>query len=165
MAIKRRRIEIDAPVSVEHYWFAYRIARLSTRIERKVTSIHSKSYHLNLASWRVLANVARYQPLSQKQLGQYTATEAPKVTRAVGVLVAKKLITDTKDKTDRRRSVLRLTRKGRGVFEGVAKTIGKAEKVLFSDLSAKEKGLLRSWLERMEKQLDSEPLSEDWSNL
>jgi DNA-binding MarR family transcriptional regulator len=162
---QQEKLELEAPVATEHYWFAYRIARLSNRIERSVTAVHSTRHHLTLVCWRVLANIARYQPLSQKELGGYTATDPPKVTRAVALLVAQKLITDVKDETDRRRSVLRLTRKGREVFEEVAKIIGKAESVLFADLKPAERKQLRSWIERMEQKFDGGPLAKAWRDL
>ena len=152
----------EDPVSPRYNWVSYRLSLLSSRFAAFVAPIYMTRHKLNVACWRILANIARHQPLSQKELGQYTAIDAPKVTRAIAVLVQRKYVLRKQDQNDRRRVVLRLTEKGRAVFEDVGDIITRADQALLAALDPSERKALQSAIEKMEKQMQSGPLAGSW---
>ena len=150
------------PYAGRYNWVSYRLTVLSSRFAKFVAPIYTTRHGLNVAAWRILANIARHQPLSQKELENYTVTDAPKVTRAIAVLLRKKYISRDVDPNDRRRAVLRLTAKGASVFEDVGDIITRADRALVDALSAEERKALLSALDKMEQQMRAGRLSGTW---
>jgi DNA-binding MarR family transcriptional regulator len=135
---------------------------VSTRFAKFVAPIYMTRHGLNVAAWRILANIARHEPVSQKELGDYTVTDAPKVTRAIATLLRRKYITREVDPNDRRRAVLRMTAKGRTVFEDVGNIITRADQSLLQGLTSEERRALLSALDKMEEQMRAGSLSGSW---
>jgi DNA-binding MarR family transcriptional regulator len=156
------RKRTDEPLAARYNWISYRLTVLASRFAKFVAPIYTTRHGLNVAAWRILANIARHQPLSQKELGEYTVTDAPKVTRALAELERRKYISREVDPNDRRRAVLRLTAKGRSVFEDVGSIITRADQALLEGLAPDERRALLSALEKMEKQMRDGRLSGSW---
>lgn len=152
----------DDRVPARYTWVSYRLSLLSSRFARFVAPVYKTRHELNVAEWRILANIARHQPLSQKELAEYTAVDAPKVTRAVETLVRRKYVNREVDANDRRRAILRLTDKGRTVFEDVANIITRADRALLATLNASEREALLSALEKMEEEMGAGGLAGSW---
>jgi DNA-binding MarR family transcriptional regulator len=149
-------------VAGRYNWISYRLSVLSAHFARFVAPIYVTRHGLNVAAWRILANIARHQPLSQKELAEYTAVDATKVTRAIDMLVQMKFVIREVDANDRRRAVLTLTDKGRAVFEDVAAIITRADDALLSTLDPAERRALLSALEKMETEMNHGKLAGNW---
>src|SRR6185437_7706403 len=110
----------DAVIPLEH-WIGYRFSLISARLGNYVAQMYASRHDLTVPAWRSLAVIARYQPLTAKQLGTLTSSDAFKVARAIELLVRRGLIHRDVDKMDRRRANLRLSAEGRKVYKEIEK--------------------------------------------
>src|SRR6516164_8603430 len=97
----------------------YRLSVAANRVSRLFARRYSDAYGLSIPEWRVLAIVGRYDTLSPSLVGEWTAMDKVKVSRAAASLVARGLLRQAPDPEDGRGRLLRLTRRGAGVYEGM----------------------------------------------
>ncbi len=97
----------------------YRLSVAANRVSRLFARRYSESYGLGIPEWRVLAMVGRFGTLSPSAVGEWTAMDKVKVSRAAASLVARGMLRQTQDPSDGRGRLLRLTRKGMAVRDGM----------------------------------------------
>lgn len=90
----------------------YRLAVTSGQVSRLFTRNYAENFGLTIPEWRVLAVVGRYETLSPSGVGELTAMDKVKVSRAAASLVSRGLVKQSQDPSDGRGRLLRLTRKG-----------------------------------------------------
>lgn len=145
-------------------WIGYRFGLIAARLGNFLTPMYASRHNLTLPAWRGLAVIARYQPLTAKQLAMLTSTDAFKVTRAIELLVKRGLIRRDVDRNDRRRASLSLTADGRKVYRDIEKFVVKVEDELIAALDARELATLRQSIDKLEQQLESRVRSRDWES-
>jgi DNA-binding MarR family transcriptional regulator len=150
-----------APIPLEN-WIGYRFSLISVRLGEFVAQMYASRYDLSMPAWRSLAVIARYQPLTAKQLGTLTSSDAFKVARAIELLVRRRLIRRDVDKADRRRANLRLTTDGRKVYRDIEKFTMRVEGELTATLGANEREILTQVLDKLDLQLESRIRVHDW---
>lgn len=79
-----------------------------------------RSYGLTEQQWRVLRALSEVDRLDAGKLAERSFLLAPSLTRILQNLEQQGLVTRTADKSDQRRSVVALAKKGRQLFERVA---------------------------------------------
>jgi DNA-binding MarR family transcriptional regulator len=136
-------------------WIGYRFSLISARLGEFVASMYAKRHDLTVPAWRSLAVIARYQPLTAKQLAARTSSDAFKVARAIDLLVRRGLIHRDVDKEDRRRVNLRLSAGGRKVYKDIEKFVVRVERELAAALDPREVAMLRQSLDKLDRQLES----------
>lgn len=124
--------------------------------------MYATRHDLTMPAWRSLAVIARYQPLTAKELASLTSSDAFKVTRAIELLVRRGLIRRDVDRNDRRRASLRLTGKGRRVYRDIEIFVVRVERALIAALDARELTILRRSLDKLDRQLDSRIKPRGW---
>src|SRR3982750_1327325 len=134
------------PIPLEN-WTGYRFGLLATRLGNFIAPMYASRHDLTMPAWRSLAVIARYQPLTAKQLASLTSSDAFKVARAIELLVRRGLIHRDVDKADRRRANLRLTADGRRIYKDIEKFVVRVETELSTALSADEREVLRRVLD------------------
>ena len=90
----------------------YRLAVTSGQVARLFTRNYAENFGLTIPEWRVLAVVGRFETLSPSAVGELTAMDKVKVSRAAASLVSRGLLKQSQDPSDGRGRLLRLTRKG-----------------------------------------------------
>ena len=90
----------------------YKLSVAANRVSRLFARRYSEAYGLTIPEWRVLAMVGRFGTLSPSAVGEWTAMDKVKVSRAAASLVERGLLKQTQDPKDGRGRLLRLTRKG-----------------------------------------------------
>jgi homoprotocatechuate degradation regulator HpaR len=70
--------------------------------------------------WRVLRVICEAGEIDATQLARAACVLAPSLTRILKALEARELIAQTRDPSDRRRSIVTLTEDGRGLLRGAA---------------------------------------------
>jgi DNA-binding MarR family transcriptional regulator len=136
-------------------WIGYRFSLISARLGEFVASMYTSRYDLTVPAWRSLAVIARYQPLTAKQLASRTSSDAFRVARAIDLLVRRGLIHRDVDKDDRRRVNLRLSAEGRKVYKAIEKFVVRVERELAAALDPREVAMLRQSLDKLDRQLES----------
>src|SRR5271166_84032 len=127
----------------------YRLSVAANRVSRLIARRYSEAYGLNIPEWRVLAIVGRFDTLSPSAVGEWTAMDKVKVSRAAASLVARGLLRQTQDPHDGRGRLLRLTRRGGTVYEGMVPLACELEGQLAEGLSRSEWGVLLKALDKL----------------
>src|ERR1700733_3544594 len=97
----------------------FRLSVAAESVSHLIARHHLAHSDLAMPEWRLLAAVGRFGVLSPTAAGERTAMDKVKVSRAAAGLVARGLLRQTKDPEDGRGRLLRLTRKGAPVHQGV----------------------------------------------
>ena len=98
----------------------YRLSVAATRVSRLFARRYFEAFGLSIPEWRVLGSSAGLGAFSPSVVGEATAMDKVKVSRAAASLVARGLVGQTQDPQDGRGRLLRLTRRGVGVLECIA---------------------------------------------
>ncbi len=134
--------------------FTYRFAVIATRVGWALSPSH-EDFGLSVATWRVLAVIARYEPLSAGDLAKRTATDPFRVVRALTMLSEKGLVSRGVDLTDRRRVSLDLTRAGRVVHDEIAGKLSEIERSVLNALSVREQDTLFRLLDKLDARISA----------
>jgi DNA-binding MarR family transcriptional regulator len=151
-----------APVIPLEHWIGYRFSRIAARVGNYVAQMYVTRHDLTIPAWRCLAVIARYQPLTAKELATLTSTDAFKVTRAIELLVRRKLIRRDVDKEDRRRASLSLTAEGRTVYKDIEKFTMRLEQELTAEFDQAETAMLRQILDKLDRQFETRIGPHSW---
>ena len=127
----------------------YRLSVAANRVSRLFARRYSEAYGLSIPEWRVLAIVGRFDTLSPSAVGEWTAMDKVKVSRAAASLVARGLLRQTQDPEDGRGRLLRLTRRGTAVYDGMVPLACELEGQLAEGLSRAEWGALLKTLDKL----------------
>jgi DNA-binding MarR family transcriptional regulator len=116
---------------------------VTSRISRMLEKMYSQQFGLSVVGWRIVAILGTHFPLSAKALGELTAMDQVSISRAVEQLAGKKLVSRRVDMADRRRVVLRLSKKGEEVYSQIVPVLYAGERALVSDFSKSDEAALR----------------------
>jgi DNA-binding MarR family transcriptional regulator len=116
----------------------YRLAVASSQVSRLFTRSYAENFGLTIPEWRVLAIVGRHETLSPSAVGELTAMDKVKVSRAAASLVSRGLLKQSQDPSDGRGRLLRLTRKGSSLHDKVVPEARALEQALAEGLSRAE---------------------------
>jgi DNA-binding MarR family transcriptional regulator len=133
----------------------YRLAVVTDSASRVFAEYFQDSFDLTIPEWRALAVIAEHGTLSPTLVGQRTAMDKVKVSRATQSLVSKGMLRQMPDPTDGRGRLLRLTRKGSVTHAGMVPLAAKLEATLFSDLSRAEMAALGRILSKITTRLET----------
>jgi DNA-binding MarR family transcriptional regulator len=138
----------DATFRLEDF-LPYRLSVAANRVSRLFARRYSEAYGLTIPEWRVLAIVGRFATLSPSAVGEWTAMDKVKVSRAAASLVARGLLRQTQDPHDGRGRLLRLTRRGVTIYEGMVPLACELEGQLAEGLSRSEWSALLKALDKL----------------
>jgi DNA-binding MarR family transcriptional regulator len=130
------------------------VSRAINALRRMVRGLRSaaesveRKLSISAAQLFVLRELASLPDQSVKDLAGVTMTTHSTVSQVVGQLIAKRLVTRTTDKADRRRSVLRLTRQGTALLRKAPRAIQEDLVDGFALLTPQERRALASGLEK-----------------
>ena len=127
----------------------YRLSVAANRVSRLFARRYSQAYGLSIPEWRVLAMIGRFGTLSPSAVGEWTAMDKVKVSRAAASLVARGLARQTQDPQDGRGRLLSLTRRGVAVYQGMVPLACELEGQLAEGLSRSEWSVLLKALDKL----------------
>jgi DNA-binding MarR family transcriptional regulator len=127
----------------------YRLSVAANRVSRLFARRYSDAFGLSIPEWRVLAIVGRFGTLSPTSVGEWTAMDKVKVSRAAASLVARGMLRQAPDPEDGRGRLLRLTRKGAAVHDGMVPLACELEGQLAEGMSRTEWGALLKALDKL----------------
>jgi DNA-binding MarR family transcriptional regulator len=127
----------------------YRLSVAANRVSRLFARRYFEAFGLSIPEWRVLAVVGRFDTLSPSTVSEWTAMDKVKVSRAAASLVARGLVRQTQDPRDGRGRLLRLTRRGMAVHEGMVPLACELEGQLAAGMSRTEWSALLKALDKL----------------
>jgi DNA-binding MarR family transcriptional regulator len=121
----------------------------ANRVSRLFARHYAEAHGLSIPEWRVLAMIGRFGTLSPSAVGEWTAMDKVKVSRAAGSLVARGLLRQMHDPRDGRGRLLHLTRKGAAVHQRMVPLACELEEQLAEGLSRAEWSNLMKALDKL----------------
>lgn len=135
----------QSPVPLEGR-LSYRCSLIAARITRFLTPMLEEQYDLTVITWRVMAVIGRYAPLSAKEVAAHTSSDAFFVFRAVEQLVSLGYVTRSIDPRDRRKSSLQLSAAGHAAHLSIEAVLNSVEAAVLADIDAFEREALSAVL-------------------
>ncbi len=130
-------------------FFPYRLSVLSNLISQGIASTYADSHELRISDWRVLAILGRFPGISAQDICGRGAMDKVTVSRATKRLLKRGMIHRRTSESDRRFSVLTLSKTGREVYEEIAPSAMAYEKQLLEILTADELSGLNQIMSRL----------------
>lgn len=128
----------------------YRLSVLSNRVSQDIAALYSRRFGLSITEWRVMAVLGPERTLSASQVSERTAMDKVAVSRAVSGLLGKKILLRQTDRTDARRSCLKLSAKGYAVFDQIVPLALAYERRILAYLEPNEQEHLLAILNKLE---------------
>jgi DNA-binding MarR family transcriptional regulator len=133
----------------------FRLNRLAAEVSSALASEYQARYGLDIPEWRVLATLGfRNDACSAQYIAYCTRTHKSTISRAVTALMGRQLIERVENEGDRREFRLRLTRKGKALYEQLIPRLLRREQEILSCLSAQERRDFAALLGKIEQSLD-----------
>jgi DNA-binding MarR family transcriptional regulator len=129
----------------------YRLSVLSNTVSSALAGAYARRFGLTIPQWRVVAVLARSPGLSAAAVAERTAMDKVAVSRAVTGLARSGRVRRLLALSDRRRSVLTLTARGRAVYRQIVPLALAYERRLLSELSPAERAQFDRLLSRLQK--------------
>ena len=140
---------IESKLKLEQF-LPYKLSVLSNRISREIANDYEKEFSLTLPEWRVMAVLGENPNLSASEVSNRTAMDKVAVSRAVKKLIEGGRLIRKFAPSDKRRSIITLSKKGRDVYEKVLPVAKKYENTILSRLSLEENKQLDYLIEKLE---------------
>ncbi|SDT22210.1 DNA-binding transcriptional regulator, MarR family [Bradyrhizobium canariense] len=133
----------------------FRLNRLAAEVSAALSSEYRERYGLDIPEWRVLATLGfRNEACSAQYIAHCTRTHKSTISRAVTALMTRQLVERVENEDDRREYRLRMTRKGKALYEELIPRLLHKEQDILSCLSARERKDFALMLGKIEQSLD-----------
>ena len=140
----------------------FRLNRLAAEVSAALSSEYQARYGLDIPEWRVLATLGfRGDACSAQYIAHCTRTHKSTISRAVTALMKRQLVERVENEDDRREYALRMTPKGKTLYQKLIPRLLRKEQEILSCLSAQEKKDFARMLGKIEKSLDLVQTSEE----
>ncbi len=137
-------------LSLEHF-IPYRLSVLANTVSSALAGAYARRFGLTIPQWRVIAVLARVPGLSAADVALRTAMDKVAVSRAVNGLARAGRVSRALSPSDKRRSILSLTARGREVYRRIVPLALAYERRLLAELSPAEQSQLEALLQRLQK--------------
>ena len=128
----------DRPEFHLEEFLPHRLSVAASHVSRLFGKRYAEAFGLSIPEWRVLVVVGRYSSISPSAVGEATAMDKVKVSRAAASLVTRGLMKQAQDPSDGRGRLLSLTRKGRGIYANVVPLAHETEALVSAGLTRQE---------------------------
>ena len=133
----------------------FRLNRLSAEVSAALSSEYQARYGLDIPEWRVLATLGfRNEACTAQYISHCTRTHKSTISRAVMSLMQRHLVERVENADDRREFSLRMTDKGKTLYEELIPRLLRKEQGIMACLSAQERKDFARLLGKMEESLD-----------
>jgi len=147
-AARKRRLDL-------FHFVPFRLNRLAAEVSSALSGEYQTRYGLDIPEWRVLATLGfRNDACSAQYIAQCTRTHKSTISRAVTALMERQLVERVENADDRREFRLRLTRKGKTLYEELIPRLLRKEQEILSCLTVQERKDFAALLGKIEQSFD-----------
>ena len=140
----------------------FRLNRLAAEVSTALAVEYQARYGLDVPEWRALATLGfRNAACSAQYIAHCTRTHKSTVSRAVTALMKRRMVERIENEDDRREFSLRLTRRGKALYEELIPRLLRKEQKILSCLSAPERKQLALLLGKIEQSLGLIQISQE----
>jgi DNA-binding MarR family transcriptional regulator len=132
----------------------FRLNRLAAEVSSALAAEYQLRHGLDIPEWRVLATLGfRREACSAQYISHCTRTHKSTISRAVTALTRRRLIERVENAEDRREYRLRMTTKGKALYEALIPRLLRKEQEMLACLSAQEHRDFARLLGKIERSL------------
>jgi DNA-binding MarR family transcriptional regulator len=117
----------------------HQLSVITNRVSATLERMYSSRFGITVTGWRIMAALGAKAPLSSRELSAEVAMDAVAICRAVDQLVGMGYVSRRTDRKDRRRHQLRLTAKGRKVYDEVVPLAQGIERAILASLAPEDR--------------------------
>ena len=140
----------------------FRLNRLAAEVSAALSGEYQARYGLDIPEWRVLATLGfRDDACSAQYVSHCTRTHKSTISRAVTALMERGLVERVENEDDRREFRLRLSRKGKKLYEELIPRLLRRESEILCCLTAQERQNFARLLGKIETGLNLVRTSEE----
>jgi len=142
-----------SPSTVElRNYIPYRLAVLSLSVSHSIANLYSAKFDIGIMEWRIMAILGNYPQLTANEICDHTNMDKVQVSRAVSALSRMGLVLKKTIRSDRRKTQIRLSAKGKRMYSQIVPIAIDSEKLLLSTFTSEEKTEFDRLLGIIEKQ-------------
>lgn len=141
------------PLILERF-LPYRLSVVTNRISGALSRHYASRFGIGIPEWRVIANLGRHPGLSANEVAERSAMDKVTVSRAVAALEHKGLLERVRDASDKRKSRLDLSEKGRQVYAEIAPLALGFERDLLTALTPDENAQLDRIIDKLNAKMN-----------
>ncbi|MFJ5369102.1 MarR family winged helix-turn-helix transcriptional regulator [Bosea sp. CER48] len=97
----------------------YRLNVVGTLGGRALGRIYGEHFGIGIPEWRVVAQLGEFGKLTSRDIGELAQMHKTKVSRAVGELEKRGLVSRSENRQDRRESFVALTPAGKRIYDQI----------------------------------------------
>jgi len=127
---------------------------VSNKLSHGAGAKYRRLFGVGMAEWRVLSMLAAEPNIPATRICQVIGLDKALVSRVVGTLRARALVSVRTDSKNGTRTIIRLTAEGERLHDRILSVVREREKILLSAFSEPEIETLINLLRRMHKQAD-----------
>ena len=152
----RRLVSDSSRISthLDRYIPAY-LTYLAGKISSGASAIYRPRFGVGITDWRIMALLAAEPWVSAGRVCDSTGLDKAAVSRSVSELEKMGIIDVRPDKSDKRRQIIALTRKGLSLHDRIVKLAIAREQKLLEGFSVSERKILLDYLIRLQSQVQS----------
>ncbi|MEZ5757870.1 MAG: MarR family transcriptional regulator [Emcibacteraceae bacterium] len=120
----------------------YQLSYLTNMISQDLALLYTEKFGIAHTEWRVMAVLGISPGISAGQVAQKTAMDKVAVSRAINNMIKIGLIKRDFSDEDKRRSELKLSKKGRKMYEKIVPLVQNYEQKLLETLNQDEQAAL-----------------------
>ena len=115
--------------------------------------IRKKKYGVTVDQWLVLRKISGADEINQSGIAAATSKDPAAITRMIDLMVQKGLVQRKSSKTDKRASLIKLTRKGKGLVQRMSPVVDKLYSQSLHDISDRDLNAVRRVSNRIAENL------------
>lgn len=119
-------------------FFPYQVRLYYKAVNELLQKTYTAEYDLTVTEWRVIALLNKYEPSTASVIIDKSSMDKVQISRAITNLESRNILKRNKDSIDKRRSLIKLTRKGNNIVSKLIPLMKEVEKELLIDISEDE---------------------------
>ena len=127
----------------------YLLNRAAESASQSFQSVYKSKYGMLRTEWRVLFHLGFYDEITASEICLKSGLHKTKVSRAVSALEDKHFVERSQNEADRRFASLRLTARGRAVFDDLSQQAEKTHHDLMAGFTSDEQEILFKCLQHL----------------
>ncbi len=157
-AIAEKDMAADEVLALESF-LPYRLLVVTEQVSQFYARRYAADFGITIPESRVLTVIARFAPLSSREICERTAMVKSRVSVAVARLVAAGLLIRTVNTKDGRLLSLTLSRQGRALYRKIVPAALEMERHLVSGLGPAGRATLMRLLDGIETTLEADTMN------
>ncbi len=153
MAAKLQPEDLKAAFTLSNF-LPYRLVNFAERMSKSLAGIYQQEFDISIAEWRILACLGENQVALPKDIAAHTMMDKARVSRALKLMLEKKLIVKIPCENDNRAYWVSFSKPGKRLFMAIVPKAQAWQSSVLAALDDDEYASLLSILQKLDRRLD-----------